>query len=87
MIQNSALEWSILLKGLSFFAVAVVVAFFCLWAPFHAQRLMTSYIPMEMWTPALINFQDTLFYISGKTFILIYKFKASYIYSSNQTST
>ncbi|WAR08041.1 PK1R-like protein [Mya arenaria] len=46
-------------------SVAVVVAFFVQWAPFHAQRLMTSYMPPENWTPALIRFQSDLFYVSG----------------------
>ncbi|KAH3835820.1 hypothetical protein DPMN_109186, partial [Dreissena polymorpha] len=44
--------------------IAVVVAFFVQWAPFHAQRLMTSYMPTEKWTPSLIKFQSDLFYIS-----------------------
>ncbi|CAH1798704.1 unnamed protein product [Owenia fusiformis] len=43
--------------------VAVVVAFFVCWAPFHAQRLMTTYV--DVWTPKLIDAQSTLFYISG----------------------
>ncbi|KAH3747929.1 hypothetical protein DPMN_182364 [Dreissena polymorpha] len=43
--------------------VAVVVAFFLCWAPFHAQRLMTLYI--KQWTPALIEAQEYLFYASG----------------------
>lgn len=46
-------------------SVAVVVAFFVQWAPFHAQRLITSYVPTEMWTPSLIRFQTNLFYVSG----------------------
>ncbi|XP_076079295.1 pyrokinin-1 receptor-like [Mytilus galloprovincialis] len=43
--------------------VAVVVAFFCCWAPFNAQRLITSYV--SEWTPLLFEIQSTLFYISG----------------------
>ncbi|XP_063402174.1 pyrokinin-1 receptor-like [Mytilus trossulus] len=43
--------------------VAVVIAFFLCWAPFHSQRLMTLYV--ELWTPELHNTQTTLFYISG----------------------
>ncbi|XP_052811249.1 pyrokinin-1 receptor-like [Mya arenaria] len=43
--------------------VAVVVAFFLCWAPFHAQRLMTLYV--EHWTPNLIEVQGYLFYVSG----------------------
>ncbi|KAK3098819.1 hypothetical protein FSP39_023369 [Pinctada imbricata] len=45
--------------------VAVVVAFFCCWAPFNAQRLMTSYIEQKDWTPLLMDIQGKLFYISG----------------------
>jgi len=44
--------------------VAVVVAFFVCWAPFHAQRLLTSY--NTDWTPQMLDFQSSLFYISGK---------------------
>jgi len=51
-------------------SVAVVVAFFVQWAPFHAQRLLTSYVPTEKWTPALIKFQSDLFYVSGKDGLL-----------------
>ncbi|WAR09401.1 PK1R-like protein [Mya arenaria] len=43
--------------------VAVVVAFFLCWAPFHAQRLMTLYV--EHWTSKLIEVQGYLFYVSG----------------------
>ena len=43
--------------------VAVVVAFFVCWAPFHAQRLMVIYV--EEWTPHLREVQGVLFYISG----------------------
>ena len=44
-------------------SVAVVVAFFLCWAPFHAQRLLTNYV--KVWTPPLLHVQSTLFYISG----------------------
>ena len=47
------------------FSVAVVVAFFCCWAPFNAQRLITSYV--SKWTPLLMEIQSTLFYISGES--------------------
>lgn len=43
--------------------VAVVVAFFCCWAPFNAQRLLTSYV--SVWTPLLLDIQSILFFISG----------------------
>ena len=46
-------------------AVAVVVAFFICWAPFHAQRLMTIYIREDQWTPLWLELQSHLFYISG----------------------
>ncbi|BFZ09556.1 hypothetical protein BsWGS_12595 [Bradybaena similaris] len=50
--------------------VAVVVAFFICWAPFHAQRLMTLYIRHEQWTPMLLTIQSHLFYISGVLYFL-----------------
>ncbi|XP_076078940.1 pyrokinin-1 receptor-like [Mytilus galloprovincialis] len=43
--------------------VAVVVAFFLCWAPFHAQRLMTLYT--KNWTPETMELHSHLFYISG----------------------
>ncbi|CAH1773206.1 unnamed protein product [Owenia fusiformis] len=43
--------------------VAVVVAFFVCWAPFHAQRLMVIYV--RNWTPRLMEVQGVLYYISG----------------------
>ncbi|KAK3090125.1 hypothetical protein FSP39_009371 [Pinctada imbricata] len=43
--------------------VAVVVAFFLCWAPYHAQRLMTLYV--KHWTPETMEFHSHLFYISG----------------------
>lgn len=46
-------------------SVAVVVAFFICWAPFHAQRLMTVYILEGQWTPTWLELQSHLFYISG----------------------
>lgn len=45
--------------------VAVVVAFFCCWAPYHAQRLMTLSISYDGWTPSLLELQNVLFYMSG----------------------
>ncbi|KAL8585515.1 hypothetical protein ACOMHN_051400 [Nucella lapillus] len=50
---------------LSLAAVAVVIAFFVCWAPFHTQRLMTVYIPPNAWTPQLLTIQTYIFYISG----------------------
>lgn len=46
-------------------SVAVVVAFFVCWAPFHAQRLMTLYIPAAKWTDNLIHIHKVIYYISG----------------------
>ncbi|XP_055956692.1 pyrokinin-1 receptor [Patella vulgata] len=43
--------------------VAVVVAFFVCWAPFHAQRLLVVYV--EDWTSTLMQVHDCLYYISG----------------------
>ncbi|ESP00657.1 hypothetical protein LOTGIDRAFT_95525, partial [Lottia gigantea] len=43
--------------------VAVVVAFFVCWAPFHAQRLLVVYV--EDWTLTLILVHDCLYYVSG----------------------
>ncbi|KAL4236821.1 Serpentine type 7TM GPCR chemoreceptor Srsx [Mactra antiquata] len=45
--------------------VAVVVAFFVCWAPFHAQRLMTLYIPAAKWTDKLLETHKVIYYISG----------------------
>ncbi|RUS72872.1 hypothetical protein EGW08_019359, partial [Elysia chlorotica] len=45
--------------------VAVVIAFFVCWAPFHAQRLMTMYVAPDEWTEDLLTVQTNLFYISG----------------------
>ncbi|XP_052808136.1 pyrokinin-1 receptor-like [Mya arenaria] len=48
--------------------VAVVVAFFVCWAPFHAQRLLTVY--NTDWTPRLLDFQSSLFYVSGVLYFI-----------------
>ncbi|KAL5010739.1 hypothetical protein ScPMuIL_013044 [Solemya velum] len=48
--------------------VAVVVAFFACWAPFHSQRLMTIYI--KDWTEELLKIQTYLFYISGTLYFV-----------------
>ncbi|KAK3758374.1 hypothetical protein RRG08_004194 [Elysia crispata] len=45
--------------------VAVVIAFFVCWAPFHAQRLMTMYVAPDAWTEDLLTVQTNIFYISG----------------------
>ncbi len=46
-------------------SVAVVIAFFICWAPFHTQRLMVIYIPEKHWTDAMKTSFSILFYISG----------------------
>ena len=48
-----------------YFSVAVVIAFFICWAPFHTQRLMVIYIKKKDWTPALHTAFSVLYYISG----------------------
>ncbi|KAG8196104.1 hypothetical protein JTE90_007840 [Oedothorax gibbosus] len=48
------------------FQVAVVVAFFLCWAPFHAQRLMAIYIVNK--TPTAVVIYTTLTHISGVTY-------------------
>ncbi|XP_052777774.1 pyrokinin-1 receptor-like [Mya arenaria] len=45
--------------------VAVVVAFFVCWAPFHGQRLMTLYISASKWTDDLLDLHKIIYYISG----------------------
>ena len=55
--------WMPISNSLFCFSVAVVIAFFFCWAPFHSQRLMTLYV--TLWTPELHKTQTTLFYISG----------------------
>ena len=57
-------------------AVAVVVAFFICWAPFHAQRLMTIYIRDDQWTPLWLELQSHLFYISGRTIRRVFSMPA-----------
>jgi len=46
-------------------AVAVAVTFFVCWAPFHTQRIITSCVDDDDWTPALIELQHGLFHVSG----------------------
>ena len=52
--------------------VAVIVAFVLCWAPFHAQRLMTVYIPDDQWTPQLLYIESQLFYISGRKLLWLF---------------
>ncbi|ESO09025.1 hypothetical protein HELRODRAFT_74592 [Helobdella robusta] len=44
--------------------IAVVVAFFICWAPFHAQRIMTS-STFDNWSSVAHSIHNGLFYISG----------------------
>ncbi|XP_062595056.1 neuropeptides capa receptor-like [Saccostrea cucullata] len=53
--------------------VAVVIAFFACWAPFHAQRLWTIYMKKEQWTPELLELQNHVFFLSG----VLYFFSAT----------
>lgn len=46
-------------------SVAVVVAFFVCWAPFHTQRLWTIYMKKEHWTTELLELQNHVFFLSG----------------------
>jgi len=47
--------------------VAVVVMFGLCWAPFHIQRIMAVYVrEEESLTPAWLELQMILFYISGR---------------------
>lgn len=48
------------------FLVAVVVAFFICWAPFHAQRLLAVYAKGKEYPhPILVTVYTTLTYVSG----------------------
>ncbi|XP_013788011.1 neuropeptides capa receptor-like, partial [Limulus polyphemus] len=42
--------------------VAVVIAFFLCWAPFHAQRLLVAYVHREHWTMMLRTLNEILYY-------------------------
>jgi hypothetical protein len=45
-------------------SVAVVVAFFICWAPFHAQRLFAIYSKQQQ-TPVMLQIYEIMTYISG----------------------
>ena len=48
------------------FLVAVVVAFFICWIPFHTQRLLFVVVTLYgEWTEQLQNIQHALFMVSG----------------------
>ncbi|BFY99398.1 hypothetical protein BsWGS_02437 [Bradybaena similaris] len=48
--------------------VAVVVAFFLCWAPFHTQRLLVVY--EQSWSPLVLTVHHVLYYVSGVTYYL-----------------
>ncbi|XP_076336558.1 neuropeptides capa receptor-like [Tachypleus tridentatus] len=45
--------------------VAVVIAFFICWAPFHAQRLLVVYVHPQQWTVNLRTLNEVLYYLAG----------------------
>ena len=54
------------------FTVAVVIAFFVCWAPYHAQRLMFVYVTLYgQWTENLKFVNQHLFYFAGKQSLIL----------------
>lgn len=45
--------------------VAVVIAFFVCWAPFHTQRLLVVYVSPTQWTTGLRTLNEVLYYTAG----------------------
>ncbi|KFM79568.1 Neuropeptides capa receptor, partial [Stegodyphus mimosarum] len=45
--------------------IAVVIAFFICWAPFHAQRLLAVYVAPKDWTRRLRIVNEILYYTAG----------------------
>ncbi|KAH8030994.1 hypothetical protein HPB51_012462 [Rhipicephalus microplus] len=45
--------------------VAVVIAFFVCWAPFHTQRLLVVYVSPTQWTMGLRTLNEVLYYTAG----------------------
>lgn len=45
--------------------VAVVIAFFVCWAPFHTQRLLVVYVNPSQWTRKLRTLNEVLYYTAG----------------------
>jgi neuromedin U receptor 1 len=66
---------------LSFFlvSVAVVVAFFICWAPFHIQRLLTIYLPAEVYTETFNAVYTQIFYVSGKFSPISFSFSSAFV--------
>ncbi|CAG0917937.1 unnamed protein product [Notodromas monacha] len=65
------------MRALSLFQVAVVVAFFICWAPFHAQRLLAIYGDSENYWHArayeiLDNISGVLYYFSATVNPILY---------------
>ena len=59
-------------------AVAVVVAFFLCWAPFHAQRLMFGIVTSkDQWTDTLLSVHTQLFCFTGEPhpFLLVVSYQ------------
>merc|ERR1719239_70092 len=50
--------------------IAVVVAFFVCWSPFHTQRLMATFIPLSAYNDTLMSINTILFYSSGVLFYI-----------------
>lgn len=97
MTYRSSRIWEMKLFFLCVFAVAVAVAFFLCWAPFHAQRLMAVYGKTSS-TPMSCIFRRTytvLTYVSGVLYfmstcinpllysIMSHKFRDAFKVSSN----
>ena len=56
-----------------YFSVAVVVAFFICWAPFHTQRLLTIYsVPSPMTTAILFYVSGIFYYVSAVISPILY---------------
>lgn len=66
---DNAKKFKVEFKNKINFAVAVVVAFFICWAPFHAQRLLAVYAEKhkkdEQKTSTVLPFYTVLTYVSG----------------------
>ena len=63
--------WCSLCEIIIVFPVAVVIAFFVCWAPYHTQRLMFVYVTLYgQWTDNLKFVNQHLFYFAGKQAIM-----------------